>query len=165
MEKKVSKKYINGPVDIDTANYLAQQILDDIRAFDLEDLSYLGDPIDVLIGSMLRTERLYILYGEDGKLLACGGKCFYSGGIGRNVWFVGTNEINKGYVRPLLMKIVPEQMYEFAREHGIVYSIDRVGSEKSVRWISRLGAKWLPEGFIFGKEKFRMFYILDKGGE
>lgn len=139
---------------------LVEELLSDIRPHDKEDLEACNDPAFVIIGSIKTSEETRVYRGEDGKLLCLFGKGLPSWEApGRQIWMLGTNEINKGYVKSVLFKEARRVLKEWVKQHGIVHNIVYEKNMTSVKYLSRLGAHWLPECMINDGKKFYEFYI------
>lgn len=162
----MAKKFICEIISCDSkesVTSLVEELLADIRPHDKEDLEACGhDAAFVIIGSIKTSEETMVYRGEDGKLLCLFGKGLPSWEApGRQIWMLGTNEINKGYVKSVLFKEARRVLKEWLIKHGIVHNVVYEKNMTSVKYLSRLGARWLPEALVNDGKKFFEFYITE----
>lgn len=144
---------------------LISELKNNMRERDLIDLGDTCDDVDgALIASIRLSEEVYVYRNDEGKALCVVGKSMEDkGSIGRAIWMVGTNLINDGYVRPLLIKEARRLIGEWVKKHGLLYNCVHEDNVKSIRYMTMLGAKWLPEMTERNGKKFYNFYIV--GGD
>lgn len=142
---------------------LINEILSDIRPQDLEDLKASGnDPAFILVASIRLSDELRIYRGEDGKLLCLWGKVAPSWNApGRQMWMIGTNELYNGYVKSVLFIEARKVLKEWIKQHGILHNVVYEGNKTSVKYLSRLGARWCPEAIINNGKRFFEFYMTE----
>lgn len=162
MAKKFACEIISGD---STESYaeLVMELLSDIRPHDKEDLEACGhDEAFVVIGSIRTSEETRVYRGEDGKLLCLFGKGYPSWEApGRQIWMLGTNELYNGYTKSVLFKEARRVLKEWVTKHGIVHNVVYEKNMTSVKYLSRLGARWTPEALINNGKRFFEFYITE----
>lgn len=135
--------------------------MESIRAHDREDLEATGiDPV-LLVASCLEASAETLVYRDDeGKLLALLGKGEASiEAPGRSVWMLGTEGLYKGYVRSLLMQESKRVIGEWLSAHGLLHNAVYEKNAVSIRYLTWLGARWLPEPLYGNGKIFYRFYI------
>lgn len=144
---------------------LIEELMQDIRPQDKEDLEAGSDPVFCLIGSIKLDEETRVYRGEDGKLLAIFGKSRMEWGApGRGIWMVGTNELYNGYVKELLMKEAKRVLHGWLRKHGLLHNIVYEKNITSIRYLTRLGAIFLDDPReTWDGHKFYAFYMPYRG--
>lgn len=164
MAKKWSKQLYNhndrlGGIDI------AEELLDNIREQDAEDMVASGvDMVFEICACLQNTEQSYIYRGDRGQLLCIMGISKYiPDAAGRCIYMLGTNAINDtSYIKQLLVTEAKKVIREWVFKHGIIFNAVNVNNEKSIRWLTKLGAIWLPEDIKTEKGLFKQF-IITKG--
>lgn len=144
---------------------LIEELMQDIRPHDKEDLEASSDPVFVLIGSIKLDEETRVYRGEDGKLLAIFGKGTMEWGApGRGIWMVGTNELYNGYTKSLLFKEAKRVLNEWVSKHGLLHNIVYEKNRTSINYLRHLGAVFLAEPKVgWDGKKFYQFYIPYRG--
>lgn len=162
MAKKFTCEIITSE-DKESVTPLVEELLSDIRPQDMEDLEACGHDVTfVVIGSIKTSDETRIYRGEDGKLLCLFGKGWPSWEApGRQIWMLGTNELYKGYVKSVLFTEARRVLKEWVMQHGIVHNIVYEKNMKSVKYLSRLGARWCPECLKNNGKKFYEFFITE----
>lgn len=163
--KKWTVEIFNNDVDNEEAVPLALELVENMRPQDLEDIKATGQDEGFMIIKCLRmSEETRIYRGEDGKLLCLLGKGFPSWSApGRSIWMIGTNELYNGYAKELLFKEARNVLNDWKREHGILHNAVYEGNKKSIQYLTRLGAVFLPEVMISEGNRFYSFYMAYKG--
>lgn len=162
MAKKWTKtKYTNdrnGGID------LADELLKNIRPQDRDDLIATGgDIIFEICGSLQACKENYVYRGEHGELLCIMGISGYMPDApGRCVYMFGTNALdNFSYYKQLLVIEARNVIGKWVRKYGIVFNAVNIENEKSRRWLTRLGAVWLPEKIETVRGTFLQFIITE----
>lgn len=141
---------------------LCYDLLQDIRDEDLRDLSEDGaDPCFLLIASINLADEIVVYRNADNELLlVCGiGKDADARG-GRFIWMVGCNRLQTmSNIKTLLMKESKRLIAEWLDKYILLYNCVHVDNEKSKRWLTYLGAIWLPD-FVGPDNKFQSFVIV-----
>lgn len=145
-----------------------RQLVSDLRPQDRLDLMYAcGDAEDAIKQSISCSEIVRIYYDDKGKcisMLGLGARDFYT--LGRQVWSVSSNEINKGYVKSLLIKEAQLVVGEWAKRYGLLQNVVHIDNEKSKHYMEKvLGAIFLPENLVVNGHTWQPFYIAGKGGK
>ena len=145
-----------------------RQLVSDLRPQDRLDLMYAcGDAEDAIKQSISCSEIVHIYYDDKGKcisMLGLGARDFYT--LGRQVWSVSSNEINKGYVKSLLIKEAQLVVGEWAKCYGLLQNVVHIDNEKSKHYMEKvLGAVFLPENLVINGHTWQPFYIAGKGGK
>lgn len=144
---------------------LILDIRDNLRERDNKDLyDIFADTDFALIASIRLSEEVYVYKNEEGRALCIVGKGMADEGcVGRAIWMVGTKFINDGYVKSILFKEAKRLIGEWLKQHGLLYNCVHEDNVQSIKYLTRLGAKWLPEATVRNGKKFYNFYIA--GGE
>lgn len=161
MVKKWTKELYDGSRD--GGILIAEELMNNIRKQDEDDLVATGgDMVFEICGSIQGTEKTYIYRGEQGELLCIMGISGYiPAAAGRCVYMLGTNAINEpSYVKQLLFTEAKKVITDWVNEYGLIFNAVNIENNKSIRWLTRLGAKWLPEEIRTGKGTFRQFVIM-----
>lgn len=145
-----------------------KELMEDLRPQDRLDLmAACGDAEDAIKQSISCSESLYVYYDDKGKcisMLGLGARDFYT--LGRQVWSVSSNEINKGYVKSLLIKEAQLVVGEWAKRYGLLQNVVYIDNEKSKHYMEKiLGAVFLPENLVVNGHTWQPFYIAGKGGK
>ena len=145
-----------------------KELMEDLRPQDRLDLmAACGDAEDAIKQSISCSESLYVYYDDKGKcisMLGLGARDFYT--LGRQVWSVSSNEINKGYVKSLLIKEAQLVVGEWAKRYGLLQNVVYIDNEKSKHYMEKiLGAKFLRESLTIDGKEWKQFYILGKEGK
>ena len=74
---------------------------------------------------------------------------------------LGTNELYKGYVKSVLFTEARRVLKKWVTQHGIVHNIVYEKNMKSVKYLSRLGARWCPECLKNNGKRFFEFFITE----
>lgn len=163
MAKKWSKTLYDGSRDggLD----IVIELFENMREQDKADLvASDGDVIFEICACLQQTKESYIYRGEHGELLCIMGISGYiPEAAGRCVYMLGTETINDtSYVKQLLVTEARKVIGEWVNTYGLIFNAVNVENEKSLRWLTRLGAVWLPEEIKTAKGRFRQF-IITKG--
>ena len=145
-----------------------RQLVSDLRPQDRLDLMYAcGDAEDAIKQSISCSEIVHIYYDDKGKcisMLGLGARDFYT--LGRQVWSVSSNEIEKGYVKSLLITEAKKVVGEWAKRYGLLQNVVHIDNEKSKHYMEKvLGAIFLPENLVVNGHTWQPFYIAGKGGK
>ena len=145
-----------------------KELMEDLRPQDRLDLmAACGDAEDAIKQSISCSESLYVYYDDKGKcisMLGLGARDFFT--LGRQVWSVSSNEINKGYVKSLLIKEAQLVVGEWAKRYGLLQNVVYIDNEKSKHYMEKiLGAVFLPENLVVNGHTWQPFYIAGKGGK
>lgn len=143
------------------------ELCEDLRPQDRLDLmAACGDAEDAIKQSISCSEIVHVYYADNGKcisMLGLGRQDNYT--LGRQIWSVSSNEINKGYVRPLLITEAKKVVGEWADKYGLLQNVVNVDNEKSIHYMEKiLGAVFLPEDLKINNNVWKPFYIAGKGG-
>ena len=144
---------------------LAEELLNNIREQDKMDLIATGgDVVFEICGSLQETEKSYVYRGEDGELLCIMGISRYvPDAAGRCVYMLGTNALNDiSYVKQLLFTEARRVIGNWIEHYGIIFNAVNVDNKRSIAWLTRLGAIWLPEKIHTSNGIFQQF-IITKG--
>ena len=158
-------KEIYDKTDKDGGIDIAEELLDNIRPQDAEDLVAMGgDTIFEICACLQDTETSYIYRGEKGELLCIMGISGYiPSAAGRCLYMLGTNAINDmSYKKQLLVTEAKNVIRQWVFTYGLVFNAVYEKNEKSMRWLKRLGAEFLPEAVQVGDKLFYQF-IITKG--
>ena len=144
-----------------------RQLVSDLRPQDRLDLMYAcGDAEDAIKQSISCSEIVHIYYDDKGKcisMLGLGARDFYT--LGRQVWSVSSNEINKGYVKSLLITEAKKVVGAWADRYGLLQNVVSDENTKSIHYMEKvLGAVFLPEDLKINNNVWKPFYIAGKGG-
>lgn len=146
---------------------LIEEMKANMREQDEADLLVSCGDIDyALIASIESSEFINAIRDfETNELLCILGVCFpEENHKGRSIWMVGTKHLNKmTHVKNLLMKEAKELIECWVKKYGLLYNCVCEDNLKSIRYMTWLGAKWLPEVTECNGKKFYNFYIA--GGE
>lgn len=158
--KHVAKvRYLTQDEKID----LVYDLMQDIRAEDLRDLSEGEmDPEFMLMASIDITDDIVIYRDSDNELLlVCGiGQEDNSGFGGKFIWMVGCNRLQTmSNIKTLLMKESKKLIAEWLDKYILLYNCVHKDNEKSRRWMTYLGAIWLPE-YVGPNKEFQSFVIV-----
>lgn len=144
------------------------ELENNLRPQDRADLEAVGGDIGFnIIKSIRLSDVVHIYRGEKGELLCLLGKGPISfEAPGRSVWMLGTNAIiDGGYVKDLLFKEARKVIGEWAGQHGLLHNVVYSKNVRSMVYLTRLGAVWLPETIICADgTEWCKFYITGKGG-
>lgn len=164
MAKKWTKELYNndrtGGIDI------ADELINNMREQDMLDLiASGGDVVFEICGSLQGCKESYVYRGENGELLCIMGISGYiPEAAGRCVYMLGTNAINEfSYYKSLLVSEARRVIGEWVKKYGIIFNAVNIENEKSQRWLTRLGAVWLPEKIKTDKGTFLQFIITEEG--
>lgn len=144
---------------------LVRELSENMRERDKLDLADTCDDMEwALIASLRLSEELYVYRNDEDKALCVVGKTMAdAGSIGRAIWMVGTDFLYDGYVKSILFKEAKKLIAKWVKKHGLLYNCVHEDNIKSIRYMTMLGAKWLPEMTVRDGKKFYNFYIV--GGE
>lgn len=149
----------NGGVDI------ADELMRNIRAQDAIDMYAAGgDGVFEICSSIQYSSETYVYRGEDGEILCVMGISKYvPEAAGRCVYMLGTNAINSmSYYKQLLITEARKVIGEWLEKYGLVFNAVNEQNEKSIRWLTRLGAVWLPEKVKTINGTFVQFVITER---
>lgn len=123
-----------------------------------------GDMVFEICGSLQGCKENYIYRGENGELLCVMGISRYMPEApGRCVYMFGTNAINDmSYQKQLLITEARKVIGKWVKKYGIIFNAVNVENEKSRRWLTRLGAVWLPEKIKTDNGTFLQFIITER---
>lgn len=161
MAKKWTKERFI-PYDMDAVE-IAKELMANMREQDKQDMvstSFKG-LFDEICSNILCVEECYIYRGEARELLCIMGKgapgidC-----VGKLIYMLGTNAINN-YKRELLVTEARAVIKSWALQHGLLYNAVQVDNEAYQRWLTRLGAIWLPEPMLIEGREFKQFIITE----
>lgn len=140
---------------------LVRELSENMRERDRLDLADTCEDIEwALIASLRLSEELYVYRDDKGNALCVVGKCLHDDScVGRAIWMVGTNYLYDGYVKTILFKEAKKLINRWVKEHGLLYNCVHEDNIKSIRYMTWLGAKWLPEMTKRNGKKFHNFYI------
>lgn len=143
---------------------LSIELEKNLRDEDVEDLiASCGDVGFGIIGSMKHSEVLHAFRDEAGKLLIVVGLGrFDMGCVGRSIWAVGTKELANGHSK-FLVGEGKKLIDGWAQKYGLLFNCVHENNRKSIRFMTALGAVWLPEGVEVDGHKFLNFYIVGGG--
>ena len=161
MVKKWTKELYDGSRD--GGILIAEELMNNIRKQDEDDLvASGGDVVFEICGSLQGCEENYVYRGENGELLCIMGISGYiPEAAGRCVYMLGTNAINDmSYYKQLLVTEAKNVINNWVTAYGLIFNAVNVENQKSIRWLTRLGAKWLPEEIKTDKGTFRQFVIM-----
>ena len=144
---------------------LVHELIENMRERDKLDLQDTCEDVTWgIIASLRLSEELYVYRNDEDKALCVVGKTMAdSGCVGRAIWMVGTNYLNEGYVKTILFKEARKLIAKWVKQHGLLYNCVHEDNIKSIRYMTMLGAKWLPDMNVRNGKKFYSFYIA--GGE
>lgn len=151
--------------------YPEQEIKDlvsDLREQDRIDLEAAAGKAEFAIRqSIAFSDMLYLYYDDTGKCISVLGLGkLDTTNLGRSIWSVSTNEIEKGYVKSLLITEAKHVVGLWAKRHGLLQNLVNSENKKSIHYMEKvLGAVFLPEGICINAKVWCPFYIIDKGGE
>ena len=81
--------------------------------------------------------------------------------LGRQVWSVSTNEVEKGYIKSLLIKEAKKVVGAWAHKYGLLQNVVSDENAKSMGYMSQiLGAVFLPEHININGHIWKPFYII-----
>lgn len=132
----------NGASAID----LIDELQESIREQDYADLVCTGgDACFGIIQSLAVTEEGYIYRDDQGRLLCIVGLCReFSDAVGRCIWMLGTKHIMQGtYIKSLLIRESRQVVARWVSQHGLLYNCVNRDNEKSIRWLTWLGGRFL----------------------
>lgn len=161
MVKKWTRELYDGSRD--GGILIAEELVNDIRKQDEDDLVATGgDVIFEICGSIQEADKTYVYRGEEGELLCIMGISGYiPAAAGRCVYMLGTNAINEpSYIKQLLITEAKKVIKDWVNQYGLIFNAVNVENEKSIRWLTRLGAIWLPEDIKTDKGLFKQFVIM-----
>ena len=145
-----------------------KELVEDLRPRDKLDLEAAAGSADFGIRqSIVFSDTVYFYYDDRGKCISILGLGqLEASSLGRSIWSVSTNEIEKGYVKSLLIKEAQYVVSMWALKHGLLQNVVNTENEKSIHYMEKiLGAVFLPECICANGHAWRPFYILPKGGE
>ena len=142
-----------------------KELTENLRPQDRLDLmAACGDAEDAIKQSIACSESVYVYYDDKGKcisMLGLGARDVYT--LGRQVWSVSSNEINKGYVKSLLITEAKKVVGEWADKYGILQNVVNADNTKSIHYMEKvLGAVFLPEDLKINNNVWKPFYIAGK---
>ena len=145
-----------------------KELMEDLRPQDRLDLmAACGDAEDAIKQSIACSESVYVYYDDKGKcisMLGLGARDFYT--LGRQVWSVSSNEIEKGYVKSLLITEAKKVVGAWADRYGLLQNVVSEENTKSIHYMEKvLGAVFLPEDLKINNNVWKPFYIAGKGGK
>lgn len=145
-----------------------KELVRNLRRQDSLDLiAACGNEEEAIKQSISCSEIVHVYYDDKGKcisMLGLGARDFYT--LGRQVWSVSSNEINKGYVKSLLIKEAQLVVGEWAKRYGLLQNVVHIDNEKSRHYMEKvLGAVFLPENLVVNGHTWQPFYIAGKGGK
>lgn len=144
------------------------ELEENLREQDRIDLKATGDDLGFMIIKSIRlSDVVYFYRGEKGELLCVlgiGRLSFES--PGRNVWMLGTKAIEEGgYVKDLLFREARKMIKYWADKAGLLHNVVYAKNVRSMAYLTRLGAVWLPETLLCTDDtEWCKFYITGKGG-
>ena len=145
-----------------------EELVSDLRPQDREDLEAACGIAEVAIWHSIEMSEIVIIIKDDA------GKCMSLLGLGsrdnctlgRYIWSVSTNEIEKGYVRPVLINFAREVIGDWANRYELLQNLVYAKNTKSIRYMEKiLGAKFLRESLTIDGKEWKQFYILGKEGK
>ena len=154
----VKVRYLSHDEKID----LVYELMQDIRAEDMRDLTDGdADPEFMLIASIDIAEEIVVYRNSDNELLLVCGIGKDAGAMGgRFIWMVGCNRLQTlSNIKTLLMKESKRLIAEWLDKYVLLYNCVHKDNLKSKRWMSYLGAIWLPE-FVGPNKDFQSFVIV-----
>lgn len=163
----VAYYYDNRDNKADVFAEIIEEVKANMRERDKEDLLDSCDDIDfALIASIQNSEEFYVyrdFYTDE--ILCIFGKTYADMGcIGRSIWLIGTKQLNNlTHIKNLLFKEARAVIASWVEQHGLLYNCVHEDNLKSIRYMTMLGARWLPEMTECNGKKFYNFYIA--GGE
>lgn len=145
-----------------------EELVSDLRPQDKEDLEAACGIAEVAIWHSIEMSEIVIIIKDDaGKcmsLIGLGSRDNFT--LGRYIWSVSTNEIEKGYVRPVLINFAREVIRDWANRYELLQNLVYVKNKKSIRYMEKiLGAKFLQESLLIEGKEWKQFYILGKEGK
>lgn len=145
-----------------------KQLARDLRPQDKADLEAACFDAEFAIRqSIAFSEVVYIYLDDRGRcisMLGLGAQDYSS--LGRSIWSVSANEINKGYVKTLLIKQAKMVVEKWADAYGLLQNVVNIENKTSIHYMEKvLGAVFLPESIEANGHTWRAFYILGKGGK
>lgn len=143
---------------------IAYELWTNIREQDAIDVAASGADIVFEICACLQlAEESWIYRGENGELLCIMGKSkAEKDTVGRSIYMLGTNAINN-YKKELLFREARKVIKEWVEQHGCLFNVVYCENAASKRWLTRMGAEWLPEMFKVDGKLFYQFVITKKG--
>lgn len=161
--KKFTRELFNNDPNESTAD-LVYELMQNIRDQDMLDLKADdGDPEFQVMSSLRLSDEAYIYRGESGELLCVFGIGHIEGDFpGRTVWMLGTKDIEK-YKRELLVKEAKAVIADWLQRFGLLYNAVHESNEKSRRWLTRLGARWMDDERVGAHKDFIPFFIAREG--
>lgn len=144
------------------------ELEENLREQDRIDLKATGEDLGfMIIKSIQLSDVVYFYRGEKGELLCVLGIGPISlESPGRSVWMLGTNAIvDGGYVKDLLFKEARKMINYWADKAGLLHNVVYAKNKRSIAYLTRLGAVWLPETIVCTDDtEWCKFYITGKGG-
>lgn len=145
-----------------------EELVSDLRPQDREDLEAACGIAEAAIWHSIGMSEIVIIIKDDaGKcmsLIGLGSRDNFT--LGRYIWSVSTNEIEKGYVRPVLIKFAREVIGDWANRYELLQNLVYAKNTKSIRYMEKiLGAKFLRESLTIDGKEWKQFYILGKEGK
>ena len=164
MAKKWSKeKYTDdsyGGFDV------AYELINDMREQDMQDIvASGGDVVFEICASLQGCQENYIYRGENEELLAIMGiSTPIPNTKGRSIWMLGTNALNDmSYYKQLLITEAKQVIAQWVKEYGLLFNAVNKNNDKSIRWLTRLGAEWNGETIEIDGNVFLKFTITERG--
>ena len=145
-----------------------KELTENLRPQDRLDLiAACGNEEDAIKQSISCSEIVHVYYDDKGKcisMLGLGARDFYT--LGRQVWSVSSNEIEKGYVKSLLITEAKKVVGAWADRYGLLQNVVSEENTKSIHYMEKvLGAVFLPEDLKINNNVWKPFYIAGKGGK
>ena len=112
--------------------------------------------------SVAFSELVYFYLDDTGKCISVLGLGAHDDAtLGRQVWSVSTNEVEKGYIKSLLIKEAKKVVGAWAHKYGLLQNVVSEENAKSMGYMSQiLGAVFLPEYININGHIWKPFYII-----
>lgn len=162
--KKFTVEQYGNDAHGDIAIELAWELIFNIRQDDEKELEAVGDPLLEVYACLVNSEEAYIYRDTEGNLLCLVGIAAVDNADGRGIWMLGTEHL-KGYVQTLLIKEARRLIEKWVNEHERLYNCVYENNQKSIRWLTMLGAKFNPEPVEINNKRFFRFEITKEGGK
>ena len=140
-----------------------KELVDDLRPHDMADLiAACGNAEDAIRMSVAFSELVYFYLDDTGKCISVLGLGAHDDAtLGRQVWSVSTNEVEKGYIKSLLIKEAKKVVGAWAHKYGLLQNVVSDENTKSIGYMSQiLGAVFLPEHININGHIWKPFYII-----
>lgn len=162
MAKKWTKELFNNKEQ--DGIEIATELWANIREQDAVDVAASGNDIVFEICACLQlAQESWIYRGERGELLCIMGiSKFDRNAVGRSIYMLGTDFIN-GYKKELLIKEARQVITQWVKQYGCLFNAVYSENERSIRWLKRMGAEFLSEGFTIDGKLFYQFVITERG--